>query len=40
SIAVALAGIAQGVQMIRVHDVSETRQAMRLWFAVNGGEAP
>lgn len=37
SVAVALAGIAQGVQMIRVHDVAETRQAMRLWFAVNGG---
>ena len=40
SVAVALAGIAQGVQMIRVHDVSETRQAMRLWFAVTKGAAP
>lgn len=40
SIAVALAGIAQGVQMIRVHDVAETRQAMQLWFAVHGGVAP
>ncbi len=39
SIAVALAGIAQGVQMIRVHDVGETRQAMRLWFAVTKGDA-
>jgi dihydropteroate synthase len=37
SVAVALAGMAQGVQMIRVHDVPETRQAMRLWFGVNGG---
>ncbi len=36
SVAVALAGVAQGVQMIRVHDVAETRQALRLWQAVNG----
>jgi dihydropteroate synthase len=40
SVAVALAGVAQGVQMIRVHDVGETRQALRLWFAVNKGDAP
>jgi dihydropteroate synthase len=39
SVAVALAGAAQGVQMIRVHDVVETRQAMRLWFAVLRGDA-
>lgn len=38
SVAVALAGVAQGVQMIRVHDVAETRQALRLWQAVNGGQ--
>ncbi len=37
SLAVALAGVAQGVQMIRVHDVAETRQALSLWQAVNGG---
>ena len=36
SIAVALAGIAQGVQIIRVHDIAQTRQALRLWQAVNG----
>ncbi|TCM88099.1 dihydropteroate synthase [Rhodovulum steppense] len=30
SIAVALAGIAQGVQIVRVHDVAETRQAVLL----------
>ncbi|MFN4203307.1 MAG: dihydropteroate synthase [Tabrizicola sp.] len=35
SIATALAGIAQGVQIIRVHDVAETRQALRLWQAMN-----
>jgi dihydropteroate synthase len=34
SIAVGLAGLAQGVQILRVHDVAETAQAMRLWQAV------
>ena len=34
SLAVALAGIAQGVQITRVHDVAETRQGLRLWQAV------
>ena len=34
SLAVALAGFAQGVQITRVHDVAETRQALRLWQAV------
>lgn len=37
SLAVALAGVAQGVQMIRVHDVAETRQALSLWQAVTRG---
>ncbi|MBU9696859.1 dihydropteroate synthase [Rhodobacteraceae bacterium HSP-20] len=36
SVAVALAGVAQGAQVVRVHDVAETRQALRLWQAVNG----
>ena len=36
SIAVALAGVAQGAQMIRVHDVAETRQALNLWQAIAG----
>lgn len=35
SLAVALAGIAQGAQITRVHDVVETRQALRLWQAVH-----
>ncbi|QPM89064.1 dihydropteroate synthase [Pseudooceanicola algae] len=39
SIAVALAGVAQGVQMLRVHDVAETAQALRLWLAVRDGAA-
>lgn len=38
SVAVALAGVAQGAQMLRVHDVAETRQALRLWMAVEGGQ--
>ena len=37
SIAVALAGISQGVQMVRVHDVAETRQALTLWHAAYFG---
>jgi dihydropteroate synthase len=36
SLAVAQAGLGQGVQMTRVHDVVETRQALRLWQAVQG----
>jgi dihydropteroate synthase len=42
SVAVALAGIAQGAQITRVHDVAETRQALRLWQAMRSGdpEAP
>ncbi|MET0269401.1 MAG: dihydropteroate synthase [Sphingomonas sp.] len=31
SLALALAGIAQGVQIVRVHDVAETAQAIRVW---------
>jgi len=36
SIAVGLAGLAQGVQILRVHDVAETAQALRLWQAARG----
>nr|WP_238367110.1 dihydropteroate synthase [Mesobacterium pallidum] len=36
SVAVALHGAAQGVQILRVHDVAETRQALRLWAAIAG----
>lgn len=39
SLAVALAGVAQGMQMIRVHDVSETRQALSLWQAATKGRS-
>lgn len=31
SVAVALGGAAQGVQLLRVHDVAETVQALRIW---------
>jgi len=34
SVAVALAAVAQGVQILRVHDVDETRQALALWQAI------
>jgi dihydropteroate synthase len=33
SVAAALAGIAQGVQIVRVHDVAATRQAIAVWQA-------
>jgi dihydropteroate synthase len=36
SLAVALAGVAQGAQVIRVHDAVQTRQALALWGAVTG----
>lgn len=38
SISVALAGIAQGVQIVRVHDVAETAQAIAVWRASVAGE--
>ena len=37
SLAAALAGAAQGVQIIRVHDVAATRQALAVWEAVLRG---
>lgn len=40
SVAVALAGAAQGVQILRVHDMAETRQALTLWQASTTGETP
>jgi dihydropteroate synthase len=36
SIAVALHGAAQGAQILRVHDVKETKQALSLQMALNG----
>ncbi|MCC7425502.1 MAG: dihydropteroate synthase [Alphaproteobacteria bacterium] len=37
SIAVGLAALARGVQILRVHDVAETAQAVKLWRAVAEG---
>ncbi len=37
SLALALAGLAQGVQFVRVHDVAETKQAIGLWQASTTG---
>ncbi|WP_376744403.1 dihydropteroate synthase [Marimonas arenosa] len=37
SIAVGLAAVAQGVQILRVHDVAATAQALALWRAVEKG---
>ncbi len=37
SIAAALAGAAQGVQILRVHDVAATRQALAVWEASLSG---
>ena len=34
SIALGLEGLNQGVQMLRVHDIAETRQAIALWSAL------
>ncbi len=36
SLSVALAGISQGVQISRVHDIAETRQALDLWMGITG----
>jgi len=36
SVAVALHGVAQGVQILRVHDTGETRQALSLQQALIG----
>lgn len=37
TLALTLAGVAQGIQIHRVHDVEETRQGLALWRAVTGG---
>lgn len=39
SIAANLAALAQGVQVVRVHDVEETRQALAVWQAARLGHA-
>ena len=39
SIAVALVGASQGVQMLRIHDVEATRQALDVWRAATVGQS-
>jgi dihydropteroate synthase len=36
SLAAGLAGLDRGVQILRVHDVAETRQATAVWQALAG----
>ncbi len=38
SISLAISALGQGVQIFRVHDVAETKQAFDLWVAVNFGD--
>ncbi len=38
SLAGALAGVARGVQILRVHDVVETRQALAIWAALESSK--
>ena len=40
SVAVAQAVAAQGVQIVRVHDVSATAQALAMWRAISKGRFP
>ncbi|HSR72046.1 MAG TPA: dihydropteroate synthase, partial [Kiloniellales bacterium] len=40
SLAAALAGLARGVQILRVHDVAETRQALSIWQAISEASDP
>ncbi|MEM0922837.1 MAG: dihydropteroate synthase, partial [Pseudomonadota bacterium] len=40
SIAAALWGVAQGVQILRVHDVAETRQALTIWQELEEAHVP
>lgn len=39
TLAVTLAGVAQGAQLHRVHDVAEVAQGLRLWEAIRKGQA-
>ncbi len=39
SLAAALAGVARGASILRVHDVAETRQAVDVWTAIGDGSA-
>jgi len=38
-LAAVLAGAARGCQIFRVHDVPETRQALKVWQAITEAES-
>ena len=38
SVAAALAAVARGAAIVRVHDVRETVDALKVWHAIDGGE--
>ncbi len=38
SLAAVLAGVERGVQLFRVHDVAETRQAIAVWLAIDAAD--
>jgi dihydropteroate synthase len=40
SVAAALAAVARGAAIVRVHDVRETVDALKVWAAVDAGRAP
>ena len=40
SVGAALAAVAQGAQIVRVHDVKATREAIDVWMAATSGVAP
>jgi dihydropteroate synthase len=40
SVAAAIAAAAQGVQIVRVHNVAATRQGLRVWQAAMSGQSP
>ncbi len=40
SVAAALAAVARGAAIVRVHDVRETVDALKIWAAVDAGRAP
>lgn len=37
SLAAALAGVARGAQLVRVHDVAQTADALKVWLAIEHG---
>jgi dihydropteroate synthase len=40
SVAAALQAVSQGAQIVRVHDVAATRQALSVWLSASGGRLP